>query len=848
MKKIILLLALGFLCQPLYPQRTEYPQIGAQVFIEPGQTDKQIDGFFRILAQHGFETARIRMFGAHMLRPDGSWDFTLYDKAFDAAGKHGVKLFATLFPPTDELGDVGGFKFPRSKAHLLEIAGYIEAVVSHFRGHPALDTWVLQNEPGTGGTGPGRNDLTDEVFARWKAAQKTPAYDNGYLKADFTQERFHTDFTTWYLGWIASQVDLHDPAHHKHINPHQLLDNLADYDFPAYEGFLTSLGVSMHLSWHFGYFTRAQYPLGISLMADIIRSGAGKNPFWITEMQGGNVTASGREVLCPTAREITQWLWTGIAAGADGVFLADYRYTVPLVLNGSELTLGTIGVGSWDEGAGGTAQGMTPTHYRIEGLENRTIEVYLAGSDSPTQITLDAKGEAMQQAGVPVGIVARIACDGTQYEIGREESSQISLRIVDGKVAFREADDKGFIPVNTIAELKMIDLDNASRGRKYLQQGNIDLLDAEWTPISKLEGIYDGGNFTVARLRVSLGNGNAGLFAANGGTIRNVVIASASALRGQWHAGMVCGENTGTIERCTNRASVTDGGSNTLGGICGYNNNGTISECLNTGTLTIDATVPSDGTGGIVGYCGKGTITGCGNTGGIGGKPSKTGGIAGQADDCQIADCYNTGDLVLPWGAGDNNGGIAGLTYNATLITRCYNTGTVTVEGSQAGGICGQLNAGATISSCYNAGKVGAKWNSGGIAGQSTDAEIIACHNDGLIESQTSGWAGAGGICGFHKGTITACYHIGQVTGDSAIGAIVGEHNSGNISYCYWNGDLEGIPAGGGGSQTGNEKFGAAWPQPSTHEAWRTTAETPAAYWRTLGSAGGGYPKLAWEK
>lgn len=99
----------------LYPQRTEYPQIGAQVFIEPGQTDKQIDGFFRILAQHGFETARIRMFGAHMLRPDGSWDFTLYDKAFDAAGKHGVKLFATLFPPTDELGDVGGFKFPARK-------------------------------------------------------------------------------------------------------------------------------------------------------------------------------------------------------------------------------------------------------------------------------------------------------------------------------------------------------------------------------------------------------------------------------------------------------------------------------------------------------------------------------------------------------------------------------------------------------------------------------------------------------------------------------------------------------------------------------------------------------------
>lgn len=50
---------------------------------------------------------------------------------------------------------MGGFKFPRSKAHLLEIADYIEAVVSHFRGHPALDTWVLQNEPGTAERGPG---------------------------------------------------------------------------------------------------------------------------------------------------------------------------------------------------------------------------------------------------------------------------------------------------------------------------------------------------------------------------------------------------------------------------------------------------------------------------------------------------------------------------------------------------------------------------------------------------------------------------------------------------------------------------------------------------------------------
>ena len=109
-----------------------------------------------------------------------------------------------------------------------------------------------------------------------------------------------------------------------------------------------------------------------------------------------------------------------------------------------------------------------------------------------------------------------------------------------------------------------------------------------------------------------------------------------------------------------------------------------------------------------------------------------------------------------------------------------------------------------------------------------------------------------GGAKGFaHLGALKVIEQAGvriDYIGGTSIGAIVGEHNSGNISYCYWNGDLEGIPAGGGGSQTGNAKFGDAWPQPSTHEAWRTTADTPAAYWRTLGSAGGGYPKLAWEK
>ena len=296
------------------------PRIGAQVFIEPEQTGEDIDGFFHILAMQDMDIARIRLFGSHIQRPGGQWDFTLYDKAFDAAARYGIKLFVTLFPPTDPLSDVGGFKFPSSKAQLAEIGEYIKAVVNHYKDHPALDTWVLQNEPGGAQASLKKSDWLDDMRKKWNTICPEKAAGNDeYLKMDFSKDKFYYFCMTEYLQWISEQVQKYDKNHGRHINPHKLLDNLVEYDFGKYEDFLTSLGVSMHMSWHFGYFNRAQYPLGVSLMSDIIRDAAGKNPFWITELQGGNVTASGVVPICPTAEEIRQWLWTGIASGAEGV-------------------------------------------------------------------------------------------------------------------------------------------------------------------------------------------------------------------------------------------------------------------------------------------------------------------------------------------------------------------------------------------------------------------------------------------------------------------------------------------------------------------------------------------------
>lgn len=292
------------------------PLVGAQVFIEPGQTPEQIEGWFAMLEDHDMKLARIRMFENYMRTPDGGWDFSLFDHAFRAAEKHHVKILGTLFPSTP-FEDVGGFKFPRTEAHQAEIADYIQNAVTHFKKFSSLYGWVLVNEPGSGKAPD--EPLTREHFKQWQARQSTPAERrNAYQTLGFDAERFLVDHTVWYLDWLAKEVRKHDTTSHLHVNNHNIFSTVLEYDFPRWRGFLDSLGGSAHASWHFRYFDRSGYARAMSANCEIIRSGAGDLPWIMTELQGGNNTYSGSQPMCPTAEEIRQWLWIVIGSGGKG--------------------------------------------------------------------------------------------------------------------------------------------------------------------------------------------------------------------------------------------------------------------------------------------------------------------------------------------------------------------------------------------------------------------------------------------------------------------------------------------------------------------------------------------------
>lgn len=216
----------------------------------------------------------------------------------------------------------------------------------------------------------------------------------------------------------------------------------------------------------------------------------------------------------------------------------------------------------------------------------------------------------------------------------------------------------------------------------------------EWTPIatsaSPYTGIFDGQNHTISGLYFNQENSyDVGLFGRNNGKIANAGILD-SYFYGTSKVGGMCGNNyTGTISNCYNTGSVS--GIGTAGGVSGYNYIGSITNCYNTGNVSGS----SGFVGGVSGYNSKGTIINSYNAGSVSGL-EYVGGVSGYNDGGTITNCYNTGSSVSGSGY---VGGVNGR--NQGTITNCYNTSSVSGKERYVGGVIGRNESNATITNCY---------------------------------------------------------------------------------------------------------------------------------------------------
>ena len=225
-----------------------------------------------------------------------------------------------------------------------------------------------------------------------------------------------------------------------------------------------------------------------------------------------------------------------------------------------------------------------------------------------------------------------------------------------------------------------------------------------WLPMGKINGdngqrmlyagIFDGKGHSISGLYVNRDEAAddvhtwfkscIGLFGYYSGVTRNLSVLD-SYMRGKDCIGGICGYNDGgTIQNCYSAATVC--GDSYIGGICGRSEGDSIIEnCYNTGYVY-------GATRSIGGICGdnSATLQGCYNVGNVNGK-FYVGGIVGESsgsgNTIWIKDCYNRGNVI---GDTKDIGGIGGY-IGYSLVENCYSQATVSGN-TNVGGICGNSN------------------------------------------------------------------------------------------------------------------------------------------------------------
>ena len=222
-----------------------------------------------------------------------------------------------------------------------------------------------------------------------------------------------------------------------------------------------------------------------------------------------------------------------------------------------------------------------------------------------------------------------------------------------------------------------------------------------WTPIgtqqNRFNGTFDGQGHTVSGIYISNDDGTGiGFFGyvSKSGIIQNLTVAE-SYIYGNKGVGGVVGYNyDGQVLNCPNSGKVI--GEEYVGGVVGYNDGGQVLNCPNSGKVSGSKT--DFDVGGVVGR-NYGKVLNCSNSGTVDGT-SNVGGIVGYNYGGQVLNCSNSGkvsgsEIIFDVGGivGYNDGG---------QVSNCSNSGKV--SGSEmifdAGGIVG-YNYGGQASNCY---------------------------------------------------------------------------------------------------------------------------------------------------
>ncbi|MBO5310117.1 MAG: hypothetical protein J6A98_02835 [Clostridia bacterium] len=232
-------------------------------------------------------------------------------------------------------------------------------------------------------------------------------------------------------------------------------------------------------------------------------------------------------------------------------------------------------------------------------------------------------------------------------------------------------------------------------GMSYELIADIYLSNRAWTPIASgidagFTGTFDGANHVIYDMKVSGGAGSAGMFAkvAKGASVERITFVNASVAGDYTYAGIVAGQNSGTISLCQVLESSITNGNGATGGIVGWNN---------------FTQQENGGLSARIGMCGveKSSITAGGDVGGIAGANT-----ASIIENCYVVlNAVNGNGTAKFGGIVGNNAGYNGSFDKVSTIYKSYAYVPSAAEVAQASGIAAintDASSGAKNTFVYN--------------------------------------------------------------------------------------------------------------------------------------------------
>lgn len=333
--------------------------IGSMLWVTNKDTTEQIEQNVKSMLDSGLKIARF-FFTWAIIEPEiDQYDFSFTDKIFAACEKYGMLVTPTLmgasapeYTDPDFEGDFYDFcKTRREKC--------VEKIVERYLNSPVLHSWILWNEPEY------HVPLNEQMlikFRNWLRVKYnndikklTENYSNvmgvptarnfdevgtvlddgtisiiGVTTADwsYASRIDWANFNEYCLIDILSSLNRAvkkvDTIHPTSVNVAGLIEH-----GPANGGRdlfhigknVDFLAASCHASWHAARFSVDRINQCVAMICDLVRSATTDKDecFYLSELQSGTNFFSGHRPMCPTANDITHWLYEAIGTGCKGI-------------------------------------------------------------------------------------------------------------------------------------------------------------------------------------------------------------------------------------------------------------------------------------------------------------------------------------------------------------------------------------------------------------------------------------------------------------------------------------------------------------------------------------------------